>query len=83
MKHQKKKFAICVRNDGAEDLEIRKICQAQCQALTVCFFRWRKDDESNIKESKPDTCYTCYASDLPRLINSTTELATDKVENVL
>lgn len=27
MKHQKKRFAICVRNDGAEDLEIRKIYQ--------------------------------------------------------
>jgi hypothetical protein len=27
MKHQKKHFAICVRNQGAEDLEIRKIYQ--------------------------------------------------------
>jgi hypothetical protein len=27
MKHQKKQFAICVRNEGAEDLEIRKIYQ--------------------------------------------------------
>ena len=27
MKHQKRRFAICVRNDEAEDLEIRKICQ--------------------------------------------------------
>ena len=25
MKNQKKQFAICVRNEGAEDLEIRKI----------------------------------------------------------
>ena len=25
MRHQKKKFAICVRNDGAEDLEISKV----------------------------------------------------------
>jgi hypothetical protein len=27
MKQHKKQFAICVRNDGAEDLEIRKIYQ--------------------------------------------------------
>ena len=27
MKHQKKQFAICVRNEGAEDLEIRKVSQ--------------------------------------------------------
>jgi len=27
MKHQKKQFAICVRNEGAEDLEIRKVYQ--------------------------------------------------------
>ena len=25
MKHQKKQFAICIRNEGAEDLEVRKI----------------------------------------------------------
>jgi hypothetical protein len=25
MKRQKKRFAICVRNDGAEDLEISKV----------------------------------------------------------
>ena len=27
MKHQKKQFAICIRNEGAEDLEVRKIYQ--------------------------------------------------------
>jgi len=27
MKQHKKQFAICIRNDGAEDLEIRKIYQ--------------------------------------------------------
>jgi len=27
MKRYKKKFAICVRNEGAEDLEIRKVYQ--------------------------------------------------------
>ena len=27
MKHQKRQFAICVRNKGAEDLEVRKIYQ--------------------------------------------------------
>lgn len=27
MKQQKKHFAICVRNEGAEDLEVRKIYQ--------------------------------------------------------
>jgi len=27
MKHQKKQFAICVRNEGAEDLKIRKVYQ--------------------------------------------------------
>ena len=27
MKPQKKQFAICVRNEGAEDLEIRKVYQ--------------------------------------------------------
>jgi len=27
MRHPKKQFAICIRNDGAEDLEVRKIYQ--------------------------------------------------------
>jgi hypothetical protein len=27
MKHQKKQFAICIQNEGAEDLEVRKIYQ--------------------------------------------------------
>jgi len=27
MKQHKKQFAICIRNDGAEDLEVRKIYQ--------------------------------------------------------
>ena len=27
MKHQKKQFAICIRNEGAEDLEIRMVYQ--------------------------------------------------------
>ena len=27
MKDQKKQFAICIRNEGAEDIEIRKIYQ--------------------------------------------------------
>jgi hypothetical protein len=27
MKYQKKQFAICVRNEGAEDLEIMKVYQ--------------------------------------------------------
>jgi hypothetical protein len=27
MKYRKKQFAICIRNEGAEDLEIRKIYQ--------------------------------------------------------
>ena len=27
MKRQKKQFAICVRNEGSEDLEIRKVYQ--------------------------------------------------------
>jgi hypothetical protein len=27
MKYQKKQYAICIRNEGAEDLEIRKIYQ--------------------------------------------------------
>ena len=46
MKHQKKKFAICVRNDGAEDLEIRKVYQILSDARAAKDKHVRVIDES-------------------------------------
>lgn len=46
MKHQKKQFAICVRNDGAEDLEIRKVYQILPDARAAKDKHVRVIDES-------------------------------------
>jgi hypothetical protein len=46
MKHQKKRFAICVRNDGAEDLETRKIYQILPDARAAKDKHVRVIDES-------------------------------------
>jgi len=46
MKHQKKQFAICVRNEGAEDLEIRKIYQVLPDARAAKDKHIRVIDES-------------------------------------
>jgi hypothetical protein len=46
MKHQKKQFAICVRNEGAEDLEIRKIYQILPDARAAKDKHLRVIDES-------------------------------------
>jgi hypothetical protein len=52
MKRPKKQFAICVRNEGAEDLEIRKIYQILPDA------RAAKDDYVRvIDESGEDYLY--------------------------
>ena len=52
MKRSKKQFAICVRNEGAEDLEIRKIYQILPDA------RAAKDDYVRvIDESGEDYLY--------------------------
>ena len=46
MKHQKKQFAICVRNEGAEDIEIRKIYQILPDARAAKDKHLRVIDES-------------------------------------
>ncbi len=46
MKHQKKRFAICVRNEGAEDLEIRKVYQILSDARAAKDKHVRVIDES-------------------------------------
>ena len=46
MKHQKKRFAICVRNEGAEDLEIRKVYQILPDARAAKDKHVRVIDES-------------------------------------
>ena len=46
MKHQKKHFVLCVRNDGAEDLEIRKIYQILPDARAAKEKHLRVIDES-------------------------------------
>ena len=46
MKHQKKQFAICVRNEGAEDLEIRKVYQILPDARAAKEKHVRVIDES-------------------------------------
>ena len=46
MKHQKKQFAICVRNEGAEDLDIRKIYQILPDARAAKDKHIRVIDES-------------------------------------
>jgi hypothetical protein len=46
MKHQKKKFVLCVRNHGAEDLEIRKIYQILPDARAAKEKHIRVIDES-------------------------------------
>ncbi|HYV75197.1 MAG TPA: hypothetical protein VFB24_13140 [Candidatus Binatia bacterium] len=46
MKQQKKRFAICVRNDGAEDLEIRKVYQILPDARAAKDKHIRVIDES-------------------------------------
>jgi len=46
MKHQKKQFAICVRNEGAEDLEIRKVYQILPDARAAKDKHIRVIDES-------------------------------------
>ena len=52
MKQQKKQFAICVRNEGAEDLEVRKIYQIFSDS------RAAKDKHSRvIDESGEDYLY--------------------------
>ena len=46
MKHQKKQFVLCVRNHGAEDLEIRKIYQVLPDARAAKEKHFRVIDES-------------------------------------
>ena len=46
MTHQKKQFAICVRNEGAEDLEIRKVYQILPDARAAKDKHVRVIDES-------------------------------------
>ena len=46
MKRQKKLFAICVRNEGAEDLEIRKIYRVLPDARAAKVKHIRVIDES-------------------------------------
>ena len=46
MKYQKKQFAICVRKEGAEDLEIRKIYQILPDARAAKDKHIRVIDES-------------------------------------
>jgi len=46
MSHHKKQFAICVRNDGAEDLEIRKVYQILPDAHAAKNKQIRVVDES-------------------------------------
>ena len=46
MKHLKKQLAICVRNEGAEDLEIRKIYQILPDARAAKDKHVRVIDES-------------------------------------
>jgi hypothetical protein len=46
MKHQKKQFAICIRNEGAEDLEVRKIYQVLPDARAIKEKHIRVIDES-------------------------------------
>jgi hypothetical protein len=46
MKQQKKQFAICVRNEGAEDLEVRKIYQILPDARAAKDKHIRVIDES-------------------------------------
>jgi len=46
MKQHKKRFAICVRNEGAEDLEIRKIYQILPDARAAKDKHVRVIDES-------------------------------------
>jgi len=46
MKHQKKQIAICVRNEEAEDLEIRKIYQILPDARAAKDKHVRVIDES-------------------------------------
>ena len=46
MKHQKKQFVLCVRNHGAEDLEIRKIYQVLPDARAAKEKHLRVIDES-------------------------------------
>jgi hypothetical protein len=50
MKHQKKQFAICVRNEGAEDLEIRKVYQILPDARAAKDKHIRVIDENLIQE---------------------------------
>jgi hypothetical protein len=46
MSHQKKQFAICVRKEGAEDLEIRKVYQILPDAYAAKNKQVRVVDES-------------------------------------
>ncbi len=46
MKHQKKQFSICVRNEGVDDLEIRKIYQILLDARAAKDKHIRVIDES-------------------------------------
>jgi hypothetical protein len=46
MRQQKKQFAICVRNEGAEDLEVRKVYQIIPDARAAKDKHLRVVDES-------------------------------------
>ena len=46
MRQQKKQFAICVRNEGAEDLEVRKVYQIIPDARAAKDKHLRVIDES-------------------------------------
>ena len=57
MKHQKKQFVLCVRNDGAEDLEIRKIYQVLPDARAAKEKHLRVIDESGEDYLYPADCF--------------------------
>jgi len=57
MKHQRKRFTICVRNDGAEDLEIRKVYQILPDARAAKDKHVRVIDESGEDYLYPANCF--------------------------
>ena len=61
MKHQKKQFAICVRNEGAEDLEVRKTYQILPDARAAKDKHVRVIDESGEDSSVPRRVF--YSAD--------------------
>ena len=74
MKHQKKQFAICVRNEGAEDLEIRKVYQILPDARAVKDKYIRVIDESGEDYLYPADYFVPLA--LPRAVERALSTAT-------